>query len=414
LRSADLRVEKLLFSEAALHEVNLDLTRKTAGWSARFDATEVAGRLFLPHRPRSRPLRIDLDRLDLEPLFAEPSAGDAGSAVPARAHPDPRRSHTLDLSADRLHWGENQIGRLTLAADASDDGLRFREIGLDGGSLLQVSGSGRWTVGAGGPTTLIDLKADTEDLGNLLRQLGYESLLDQAPAEVELRLRWPGSPGAFSVQELGGRAVAEIKEGSLLDVDPGVGRMLGVFNLGALNRRLSLDFRDLFGPGYAFERISGKMALHRGQAEIEEMTIEGPSAEVRIEGKTDLVKQEFEQVVTVTPHLGTGVALASAVAGGPLVGAAVLIADKVSGGAVDKIGQYQYDVTGPWTNPSIERRPFLETRAEESVFPAEHGRAGARRASEEKPPGSGGEEPAGAAVPKRIRQDVGPNLFLDP
>ena len=72
--------------------------------------------------------------------------------------------------------------------------------------------------------------------------------------------------------------------------------MLGVLDLGALNRRLSLDFSDLFGPGYAFERINGKLAIRKGRADIVDMTIEGPSAEIRIEGKTDLIKQEFDQV----------------------------------------------------------------------------------------------------------------------
>jgi len=60
--------------------------------------------------------------------------------------------------------------------------------------------------------------------------------------------------------------------------------VLGLLNLGALRRRLDLDFNDLFGSGYAFEKISGRFDI---------------------------------QIVTVTPHIGTGAAIAGAVAGGP-------------------------------------------------------------------------------------------------
>jgi hypothetical protein len=47
------------------------------------------------------------------------------------------------------------------------------------------------------------------------------------------------------------------------------------------------------------------------------------------------------------------------VAGGPLLGAAVLLADKVSGGGVDRIGRQEYRVVGPWASPRIEHiTPF--------------------------------------------------------
>jgi uncharacterized protein YhdP len=187
--------------------------------------------------------------------------------------------------------------------------------------------------------------------------------------------------------------------------------MLGVLNLDALQRRLSLDFSDLFQRGYAFERMYGRIEIGAGEARIDEMVIEGPAAQIRIDGKTDLVDQELAQVVTVTPSLGTSVALAGAVAGGPLVGAAVLIADKVSGGAVDKIGSYQYDVTGPWRDPSIVRRSRLESNPEPESFLSEGGDSGNRSGpAEARAPSAGRDlgadeaEGAGAA----------PNLFLDP
>jgi uncharacterized protein (TIGR02099 family) len=412
LRSADLRVERLRLPKAGLKDARLRLERRADGWEIGIESRELAGRVRVPDRPRSRPLEVALERLDLQPLIGGPKASAGSAAASARdaGGVDPRRSHTLELSVERLHWGDDGLGRLALKAIADPDGLAFPEIVLDGTPLMKVKGNGRWVVDGDGQTTDFDLEAAGGDLGEFLRHLGYESSLHQAAAKAQLQLSWPGGPGSLALPALAGRAEIEIGKGSLLDVEPGVGRMLGILNLSALQRRLSLDFSDLFEAGYSFERIYGRLAIADGEADIVDLVIEGPSAEIRIEGKADLLAQRLEQVVTVTPSLGTGVALASAVAGGPLVGAAVLIADKVSGGAVDKLASYHYDVTGPWAEPKIVRRPRFESGALGRGFLPGAGQAGAGRAAAQRPaeassPAGGGAEPA--------QSEPAPNLFLD-
>jgi uncharacterized protein YhdP len=311
---------------------------------------------------------------------------------------------------ERLHWGDDALGRMTLEAAARDDGLAFRALELDGRPLMRIAGSGSWTQDGNGQKTAVSLEAVGDNLGEFLRHLGYSSTLDKAPAEARLELSWPGDPGSPPVSDLTGTVEAELGEGSLLDVDPGVGRMLGVLNLNALQRRLSLDFSDLFQRGYAFERMHGKIDIGGGEARIAEMVIEGPAAAIRIEGRTDLVAQEFAQIVTVTPSLGTSVALAGAVAGGPLVGAAVLIADKVSGGAVDRIGSYQYEVTGPWRDPHIVRRSRLESEPEAQAFlPAEDSARNQAGTGETRPPPARPDHGGGEAQ----ETQPAPNLFLD-
>jgi uncharacterized protein YhdP len=198
----------------------------------------------------------------------------------------------------------------------------------------------------------------------LLRHLDYASYLEQAPGGVLARLSWPGGPADLNRAALEGEVEVKIGKGSLLEVDPGVGRVLGILNLGALGRRLTLDFTDLFDRGFVFEGITGKLAIHAGGAELRDpLVIEGSAAEVRITGRANLIEETLDQVATVTPSLGGGVALASAIVAGPLVGAAVLLADKASGGALDVIGRHSYDIRGPWANPDIQPRDRQEPAA---------------------------------------------------
>lgn len=383
-----LRVDQLQLGDWRLRDVELDLKQGTRTWEVQIESRELAGQLELPRQSRPEPsdasrdessaapltLRADFARLDLRPfLVAAPPAAE-GKPGRDRQDPgpaDPRRAWGLDLAVERLRWLDTELGRLSLRAAPQAAGLRIAEVRLTQPGLLDLKGQGEWVVGeadAGGAQTVLDLAARTADLGDLLQHLGYASPLAEAPAEVDARLTWPGGPGDLNPATLEGEIDLAIGKGSLLEVDPGMGRVLGVLNLGALGRRLALDFTDLQDRGFVFQDIKGKLGLQGGRVKlVEPLLIEGTAADVRIEGYANLLDQSLEQVATVTPSLGGGVALASAIAAGPLVGAAVLLADQASGGALDVIGRHAYDIRGPWANPEIVPR---DSRAAEGRDPS--------------------------------------------
>ncbi|MFZ1536662.1 MAG: AsmA-like C-terminal region-containing protein [Chromatiaceae bacterium] len=403
---ADFGIDRLQVGPAQLQAVRLDLEQSAQAWELRVQAQELAGRLSIPFRTRSQPLRAEFERLDLKPLLGYSKPNTAGGPTTPKdslMRDDPRQAQPLELVVDQLRWSDNELGRLTLRAAATDQGLTIEELRLAGSPRIQLTGTGAWALENSEPWTRLDLDASTSDLGELLRHLDYASYLEQAPAGVLARLSWPGGPADLNLATLEGEVEVKIGKGSLLEVDPGVGRVLGVLNLGALGRRLSLDFTDLFDRGFVFEGITGKLGIHAGRVEMRDpLVIEGSAAEIRISGRANLIDETLDQVATVTPSLGGGVALASAIVAGPLVGAAVLLADKASGGALDVIGRHSYDIRGPWANPDIVPRARL-------TFP------------------SSGEAPAGAVVqetpvqqtasddaaPGSTRPEPEGNAFLD-
>ena len=419
LRSVALHAQRMLLVGVVLNDVRLDLDRRGDRWDAKIEATELEGTVAIPHRPRRKPLRIALARLDLKAILGQ--EGEEPQAPAARGHTDPRQVHTLDLSVERLLWGETPLGQVTLRSQAAADGLDFTDLVL-AGPFMSLQGQGSWKQTDAGPHSHLSLTARGSDLGEFLRGIELESLIQGAPAEVALDLDWPGGPDQFSAAELKGRVRFDVEAGSLLEVEPGVGRVLGILNLDALQRRLTLDFSDLFDRGYAFEKISGQLEIQQGTATIEELVIQGPSADIAIAGSTNLVDRQFKQTVTVTPRIGTGVAIASAVAGGPLVGAAVFLADRVSGGVVDKLGRHQYVISGPWATPEIRRVGWgagAEQEAAQGQFIEDWGRAGASGTRESKPGKVQTDTPtepesAESAAPPPSSQGGGDeNLFLE-
>jgi uncharacterized protein (TIGR02099 family) len=345
-----LRVAKVQFGALQLTDLDVDFSPSADNWLIDFNGAGNGGSVTLPRAGSDGILRVHLQDLDLQP-FAEPDP-ESSQANPGT---DPREIGQLELNVESLRFGKDLLGQASLSVEPTADGVRFTGFGLQG-PLLNVIGDGRWSIDATDYiSTEIRASAEIEDFGRFLHALDYYSEIQAAPARAQLALTWPGGPGDFSLQQARGSLSMDLGAGRLLAVDPGVGRMLGLVNLSALTRRVELDFTDVLDPGFGFDSLSGSVRIGAGQARINRLELLSSTADIRISGVTDLVDQTLDQTVQVTPKVGSGVAIAGAVAGGPLVGAAVLLADKLSGGAMDRIGRQDYRVTGPWAQPNIER-----------------------------------------------------------
>ena len=314
---SQLNVGELSFGALQLRDVNARFSRRPDGWSIGFAADDNGGGVDLPPAGSDGTLRIRLDQLDLQSLTEQ----DKTKRQPD-AQADPRGIGRLALSVESLRYGDDVLGRLLLATEPISGGIRFSEVSLTG-PLLRATGSGQWTIDATDyAQTELRIDAQSDDLGQLLNALDYYSDVQGAPAEAQLTLSWPGGPARFSLARARGSLQMEVGAGRLLAVDPGVGRMLGLVNLSALTRRLTLDFTDVTDPGFGFDSISGNASIGGGLARLSQLELLSSTADIRITGVTNLIERTFDQKVQVTPKVGSGVAIAGAVAGGPLVGAA--------------------------------------------------------------------------------------------
>jgi uncharacterized protein YhdP len=175
-------------------------------------------------------------------------------------------------------------------------------------------------------------------------------------------MNWPGGPAGFDLANLEGEVHLRALDGRLVDVEEGAGKLLNLFNLNSLQRRLSLDFSDLTKGGFSFDVMEAHIVVMDGNAFTNDLNITGSSAVIEIAGRTGLVARDYDQLVTVTPQLSASLPIAGAIAGGPAVGAAVFLAEKLVGDELNRISQVQYQVSGTWEEPVYrklrrERRP---------------------------------------------------------
>ena len=152
---------------------------------------------------------------------------------------------------------------------------------------------------------------------------------------------WAGSPSDMEIT-LTGNLVLEAAKGQFVKLEPGIGKLFGILSLQALPRRISLDFRDVFSEGFAFDEIVGAVKINRGIASTDKFRIEGPAARVFMSGEVDLARETQKLRVRISPHVSDTFSLAGALVGGPIAGLAAYLAQKVLKDPLDQMVSYEY------------------------------------------------------------------------
>jgi uncharacterized protein YhdP len=286
------------------------------------------------------------------PSEAHGTAGDtAGDA--AASSVSPRSVPALDFAADDLSWLGWHFGAVHAVLGKHDDGVTLDalttvspsfKIDAHGGWRGRDSGIGRIS----GALTSTDVKAT-------LTQLGYADVISAKSGHVNFDLAWVGAPTADALREMTGRVQVAMEKGQLLGVKPGAGRVLGLASIAALPRRLALDFSDLTEKGLAFDTAHGDFEFIGGNAYTDDSLIKGPAAEIGIIGRIGIKAKDYDQTAEVTGSISNTLPIAGALAGGPVVGAAVLLFTQVFKQPLNGLTRAYYRITGGWDNPTVER-----------------------------------------------------------
>jgi uncharacterized protein YhdP len=293
-----------------------------------------------------------------------PPAGDlppwAGAPEePARAANAANPWPAIDLTADAFHTRGHDVGRLTIAAQPSGRDWQIRKLAVvnDAG---RIDAEGVWRGGRS-PQTRLDVKVDVREAGRFLARFAMPDAIRGASTTIEGQLAWAGAPSDFDYPSLSGTFRLQSGAGQFLKVDPGVGRLLGVLSLQALPRRISLDFRDVFSEGFAFDSASGNVRIQNGVMHTDALRLAGPAASVSIAGDVDLARETQKLQVRVQPALSTSVSAGAAALflANPLLGAAVgagtFLAQKMLNNPIEQLFSYEYAVTGAWDDPQVQR-----------------------------------------------------------
>lgn len=260
----------------------------------------------------------------------------------------------LDILAENFQMGVKPLGKLELKATQQDRDWRIEKLTLshpDG----TLRADGVWQSWLSSPRTQMNVQWTVLDASSVLARLGYPGSMRGGIAEIGGTLSWDGGPYQIDYPSLSGKFVFRAAKGQFRQMEPGIGKLLGILSLQSLPRRLSLDFRDVFSRGFAFDEILGEVKVDHGIAATEKFLITGPAATVLMGGSVDLSRETQNLQVKVSPHLSEGVAIATGLLGGPIAALATFVAQKLLKDPFGDLVAYRYSVTGGWADPVVTR-----------------------------------------------------------
>jgi uncharacterized protein (TIGR02099 family) len=297
--------------------------------------------------------------------------------IPGSANPWPE----IDFKTERFFYKERNLGQLSLQAEPRGTDWNMKNVVLSNpdGSVMV---NGWWRTARQEQRTEINIELQVSDAENFLEHFGVPKSVVASDVRLGGALSWTGAPSDFAFDALGGYLTLNVGRGRFTKIEPGIGRLLGVLSLQALPRRLTLDFRDVFSEGFAFDSITGTTEIDDGVLHTSDLLMNGASAKVKLSGTVDLNKETQDLNVHVQPSLtdslsvgaaGASVLLLANPVGAAAVGVGALVGQMILGNPFEKLFSYEYTVKGSWEDPAVEKktREGLRAPPSETLTPGE-------------------------------------------
>ena len=351
----NLQVDELRWADRLLQRVSVNGARQGDWWRLLVKAEQVNGSVDLRPASGNTPAQVQarLSHLVLPPSVVTDM--DQILASPKESLP------SLDIVVQDLTLRDKKLGRLEIeAVNRPGRTPQAREWMLNKLNLTvpeaSFVGKGQWLLEPGGRRrTQLDFNLDIKDAGELLARLGTPDTVRRGSGRIEGQLNWLGSPASLDYPSLGGRLHVSVEKGQFLKTEPGAGRLLGILNLQALPRRLSLDFSDVFREGFAFDFFRGDARIEQGVVYTNNLQMKGVTAAALIEGQADIARETQSLKVVVVPDLNAGNASLYMATINPVIGLTSFLAQLVLSKPLAKAGTSEFRIEGSWANPQVTK-----------------------------------------------------------
>ena len=253
----------------------------------------------------------------------------------------------------KLYFGKVFFGRLDFRVSKKEYGIHLDELFLSSKNMKLFS-HGDWRYTRGEHRSNMDFTLSSNDFGGMLTDLDFAAIIEHGKTQARGKIAWDDSPAEFSFNKLNGNIKLKIEGGNIKEVEAGAGRLLGLFSLSALPRKLFGDFKDTFKAGFNFDTAEGEMNIENGDVYTDDFEIKSSVAKITLSGRTGLPERDYENTVVVIPNISGGAAGLTALLVNLPAGIGLWLFDKITGEQFNQATARTYEITGTWDKPIVE------------------------------------------------------------
>ena len=318
-------------------------------WDFVVDSSLIRGSgIFAEDLNKDSTATLELEYIDLLSLFKSSKKGGDSVALKPTFFP------SLNFKTKVLLWDDWTFNDVSLDTSWQPEGMRVNLVSMQG-PALKIHGQGSWvTSWQNRQESRFKFFVDSSDLGHTLSEMNLTKNMKGAVQSATVNWYWYAEPYRFSWQTVQGNSHFTMKDGAVKALDPGAGgRIVGLFNVFKLFDRLTLDFKDVSGEGFAFDNIEGDFEFGNGLASSKNIEITASAADMRMQGSIGMVARDYDLVMQVRPHSSEAFFTGGALVGGPVLGAGLVLINKLFG--LEKSAYDEYQITGAWDDPQIKQ-----------------------------------------------------------
>jgi uncharacterized protein (TIGR02099 family) len=371
LDSINLTVGLLDLYSFEMPDSKLEIVRADSSWEIQLVNRNMSGSMLSPDDDLL-PLVVDLEYLR---FFEEDSAADGGDPFEDAI---PQEMLAVDFTTRELTVEGEEYGSWAFEFRPNATGATFENLmaSLKGMEIAEPS-SAYWNFTDGVHNSGYSGLVTTQDLGLMLEQWGYASSIEGNDFNFQTDVKWTGSPAMVDMDIVKGSVQVRGKKGRFVQAETGTAtlKLLGIFDFNQLGRRLRFDFSDVLDEGYSFDKITGQVSLNKSEMEVTSpMVIQSSGSQFKIGGRANLNSGELDGDMIVTLLVGKNLpwyAAYSAIVTGPLIGASVLLAQKIFENQINQMASSKYKVTGTIDEPDIVFVSFFDDSVRETSAPSQ-------------------------------------------
>ncbi|MFB9215605.1 YhdP family protein [Vibrio sinaloensis] len=354
----DMTVKELTLAGIEWNDVDFSAKKKGLGWYMSLESQEASGEAsyLAPYD-----LSVALERLHLfipaldneykdKSLF-EPETRD----LPLISEFD-RKFHeqvpNITLTIDDFWLQGYKVGKTHMDVQRQGDSIEWKKLSFESGSN-KVDMSGSWLLKGDQSHTKLNVDMSGDNNSDLMERFGISSGIQRAPFQMSSNVEWDGAPWAMKVSTLQGNVSTALGKGVISDVS-GAARLLGLFSLDSIIRKMQLDFTDVFDEGMAFNSITGSGQIKNGVFLTNDIQMDAVAGEMSIRGLANLNSRSVDAEVNFVPDITSGIPVLTAFAVTPQTALYVLAITTVISPVVEVFTQVNYEVKGPLDAPVVK------------------------------------------------------------
>lgn len=363
LKRVQLHIGQLFAFNQHLTNAQLELTpAREHYWVAKINSSKISGKLYVPKNSSDvwlgRFERLYISELKTNKTADAQSQSKSISILPKTV--DPTKIPPINFDINDFHYGKKQFGHVQSVTTREASGVKINSFTVQS-PIFSVHLTGSWLHYLNGTRTTLIGTFDTKDFGQLLQKFDITDRMAAGRGNISYALRWQDAPYQFNKHTLNGKVRVNLEEGRILHISKktqtelGLAKLLNLFSLQSIARRLTFHFDDLTKQGFPYTVFKGEFKIGQGKAITQDAYVDSTVAKLTIRGDVDYVREHYDLTLGVAPYVTSSLPLIVGIAGGPIAGIATWVVNKLVEPEIGKVAGVMLRITGPWKNPNIQR-----------------------------------------------------------